>query len=60
MLGGPEVTIVIVLLLVLFGGSQLPKIARNLGRAQQELKAGLEEAKAESEQSEKSDTASTS
>jgi sec-independent protein translocase protein TatA len=29
--------------LVIFGGSQLPKIARNFGRAQGELKKGLAE-----------------
>ncbi|MCH2429197.1 MAG: twin-arginine translocase TatA/TatE family subunit [Acidimicrobiales bacterium] len=29
--------------LVLFGGSQLPKLARNLGRAQKELQKGLAE-----------------
>jgi sec-independent protein translocase protein TatA len=31
---------------VLFGGSRLPKIARNLGRAQGELKKGLSEGNA--------------
>jgi Sec-independent protein translocase protein TatA len=32
---------------VLFGGARLPKIARNLGRAQAELKKGLAEGNAE-------------
>ncbi len=41
MFGGPEVWIVVVLILVLFGGSQLPKLARNLGRAQHELRQSL-------------------
>ncbi len=41
--GGPEMIIVLVILLVLFGGSQLPKLAKNLGKAQQEFKAGLSE-----------------
>jgi len=40
---GPEVIIVLFIILVLFGGSQLPKIAKNLGLAQRELKKGLEE-----------------
>ena len=33
--------------LVLFGGSQLPKLARNLGRAQKELQKGLAEGQAD-------------
>ncbi len=40
---GPEWIVVLVLLLLLFGGSQLPKLARSLGQAQRELKKGLEE-----------------
>ncbi len=46
--GGPEIWIIIALAVVLFGGSRLPKIARNLGRAQGELKKGLSEGNAES------------
>ena len=42
-LGGPEGIILIVLLLVLFGGSQLPKLAKNLGKAQKEFKDGLDD-----------------
>lgn len=37
----PEIILIIVVVLVLFGGSQLPKLAKNLGKAQQEFKAGL-------------------
>lgn len=29
--------------LVLFGGSQIPKLARSLGQAQKEFKSGLKE-----------------
>jgi sec-independent protein translocase protein TatA len=32
--------------LVLFGGSQLPKLARNLGSAQKEFKKAMDEGKA--------------
>ncbi len=42
--GGPEMIIVLILVLVLFGGSQLPKLARNLGKAQKEFKDGINEA----------------
>ena len=45
--GGPEIWIIVALVVVLFGGSRLPKIARNLGRAQGELKKGLSEGNAE-------------
>ncbi|MFM8248693.1 MAG: twin-arginine translocase TatA/TatE family subunit, partial [Acidimicrobiaceae bacterium] len=38
MFNGPEIWIIILLVVVLFGGSRLPKIARNLGKAQSELK----------------------
>jgi sec-independent protein translocase protein TatA len=32
---------------VLFGGSQIPKLARSLGSAQSQFKKGLEEGKSE-------------
>jgi sec-independent protein translocase protein TatA len=35
--------IIALLVLVLFGGAQLPKLARGLGSAQREYKKGLEE-----------------
>ncbi len=39
----PEIVLIVVVVLVLFGGSQLPKLARNLGQAQKEFKKGLAE-----------------
>lgn len=39
--GAPEALVVLVVILVLFGGSQIPKMARNLGQAQREFKKGL-------------------
>jgi len=50
-LGGNEVLIVVVVILLLFGSSQVPKLAKNLGKAQKEFKDGLDEAKAESDSS---------
>jgi sec-independent protein translocase protein TatA len=44
---GPEWFIVLAVVLVIFGGSQLPKLARNLGKAQKEFKDGLSEAQRE-------------
>jgi sec-independent protein translocase protein TatA len=39
-IGAPEMLIVLVVLLVLFGGAQLPKLARSIGEAQRELRDG--------------------
>jgi sec-independent protein translocase protein TatA len=53
---GPEWIIPLVVLLVLFGGSQLPKLARGIGSAQREFKKGLEEGdKADKPKDDKSD-----
>ena len=40
-LGGSELLIILLVVLVLFGGSQLPKLARSLGEAQKEFRSGL-------------------
>ena len=40
---GPDILIILAVVLVLFGGSQLPKLARGLGSAHKEFKKGLEE-----------------
>jgi sec-independent protein translocase protein TatA len=40
--GTPEIFAIVVLALLLFGGSQLPKLAKNLGKAQNEFKKGLD------------------
>jgi sec-independent protein translocase protein TatA len=51
-LGAPELLIVLVIILLVFGGTRLPKLARSLGQAQKEFKTGLsasEEAAAERE-----------
>jgi sec-independent protein translocase protein TatA len=40
-LGAPELLIILVVLLVLFGGAQLPKLARSLGQAKKEFASAL-------------------
>ena len=48
--GIPELLIILVIVLLVFGGSQLPKLAKNLGKAQKEFKEGLADGqKADSE-----------
>ena len=42
-LGTGELIIILVILLVLFGGAKLPKLARSLGQAQREFKDGMAE-----------------
>ena len=48
-LGTQELLIVGIVILVMFGGSRIPKLARNLGRAQRELQKGLAEGQADVE-----------
>ena len=53
-LGAPELLIVLVVILVLFGGAKLPKLARSLGQAQKEFKDGLSDGM-EDDETKKSD-----
>ena len=46
-LGGSELLIILLIVLVLFGGAKLPKLARSLGQAQKEFKSGMDESSAE-------------
>ena len=41
--GPTELIIVLVIVLVLFGGAKLPKLARSLGEAQREFRKGHDE-----------------
>jgi sec-independent protein translocase protein TatA len=43
-LGAQELIIILVIVLVLFGGSKLPQLARSLGEAQREFRKGQDEA----------------
>ena len=40
---GPQLLIILAIVLVLFGGAKLPKLARSLGQAQKEFRDGLKE-----------------
>jgi sec-independent protein translocase protein TatA len=47
-IAGPDgLIVVIVIAIVLFGSTQIPKIARSLGSAQKEFKKGLDEGAAD-------------
>ncbi|MFN8050451.1 MAG: twin-arginine translocase TatA/TatE family subunit [Acidimicrobiales bacterium] len=40
---GADWIVIVLVVLVLFGGTQIPKLARSLGQAQKEFKAGLKD-----------------
>jgi len=42
-IGPPELILILVVVLVLFGGAQLPKLAKNLGKAQREFKSAMQQ-----------------
>ena len=44
-IGGPELIIVMIVVLLLFGGAKIPELMRGLGRGVTELRRGVEEAK---------------
>ncbi len=46
--GGGELLIILAILLLLFGASRLPKLARSMGQASKEFKEGFKEGKIES------------
>ena len=45
-IGAPELIIVLLIVLLLFGGAKLPKLARSLGEAQREFRKGHDEGQA--------------
>ncbi len=53
-LGAPELLIVLLVVLLLFGGAKLPKLARSLGEAQNEFKKGAQDSRAATTDSDKS------
>ena len=42
-LGATELIILLVIVLLVFGSTKLPKLARSMGQAQKEFKQGLKE-----------------
>ncbi len=42
-LGGPELLIVLAVVLLIFGSKKVPELARSLGKAQKEFKDGMKE-----------------
>lgn len=48
-IGGPELLIILVVVLLLFGAAKLPQLARSLGASAKEFKKGIEEGVTEDE-----------
>lgn len=42
-IGAPELIIILLIVLVVFGGSKLPELSRNIGTAIKELRKGMSE-----------------
>jgi sec-independent protein translocase protein TatA len=48
-LGAPELIIILIVVLLLFGSTRLPKLARSLGQASKEFKKGINDGKDDDE-----------
>ena len=48
-LGTQELLVILVIVLVMFGGSKLPEIARSLGKSMHEFKKGINEGASEAD-----------
>jgi len=55
--GIEELLIILAIVLVIFGGSKLPQLARSLGRAKSEFSEGLKEGEREDRSPERADPA---
>ena len=42
-IGAPELIIILIIVLLIFGSTRLPKLARSLGQASKEFKEGVNE-----------------
>jgi len=58
-IGAPELIIVLLIVLLLFGGAKLPKLAKSLGEAQREFRKGQDEAARENSDPSKDETPSS-
>jgi len=54
--GGPEVLVVLLILVLLFGANKIPKLARSTGQAMGEFKRGREEIEDELSQMDEEET----
>ena len=57
-IGPTELLIILVLVLLVFGGAKIPKLARSLGQAQREFKEGVADGAKEADTSKSSSSGS--
>lgn len=50
-IGGPEIILILLVVLLLFGATRLPKLARSIGQSARELREGLKEGASEDDAS---------
>lgn len=50
-IGGPEIILILVVVLLLFGATRLPALARSIGQSARELREGMKEGATEDEPS---------
>ena len=55
--GMPEMIIILVIVLVLFGANRLPQLAKGMGESIRNFKTGMSEAEAEEEKKDKNKSA---
>ena len=55
-IGGGEIAIILVVLVLLFGAKKLPELARSLGTSAREFRKGTEEGRKQEEAAAKSET----
>jgi sec-independent protein translocase protein TatA len=58
-IGLPELIVILVVLLLVFGASRLPEIARSIGRSGKEFKKGMKEGADQDDQSKEPQTGSS-
>ena len=54
-MGGMELLILLVIILLFFGARRVPELARSLGRGKREFSKGIEEAEAEEKERQKAE-----
>lgn len=55
-LGAPEIILILVIVLLLFGSTRLPKLARSVGQASKEFRDGVAEGATTDDESAKQET----
>jgi TatA/E family protein of Tat protein translocase len=56
-IGAPELIIILVIVLLLFGAKKLPEMARSIGKSSREFKKGMAEGAVEEDEEEEKRTA---